>query len=50
MSHSSDGGSNFGPSDNKKALASLVSGAVVFVFNIIHSIFATIFRILLAIA
>lgn len=50
MSDHSGGASNIGPSDNKKALASLVSGAVVFVFNIIHSLFATVFRILLALA
>jgi len=41
--------SEIGPSENEKALASLVSGAIVVAFNIVHSIFATIFRIMASI-
>ena len=50
MGEHSEGGANLGPSDNEKALASLVSGAVIFVFNIIYSVFVTVFRILVALA
>jgi hypothetical protein len=50
MGSHSETGSGKGPSDNEKALASFVSGAIVLVFNIVHSIFVTIFRIIASIA
>lgn len=46
MSNHSGYDSEKGPTENEKAIASLVSGAIIFVFNIVHSIFVTVFRII----
>jgi hypothetical protein len=50
MGSHSESSSEKGPSDNEKAVASFVSGAIILVFNIVHSIFVTIFRIIASIA
>lgn len=50
MSHSGSPNKDVGPTDNERALASLVSGAIIFVGNLVYSFFVAIFRILAAIA
>ena len=50
MSGSHTSHSDVGPSENEKALASMVSGAIIFIGNIIYSIFLSVFRLLASIA